>query len=490
MNVHSIGYIYGWGLALFALMTLPSLAIAFQGNETEVLAGFLVTTIISGFIGIALVIALKGRNVELSRREKILLTASLWVSFSLLAAIPFEASGVITSRLNAIFEATSALTTTGATIVEQITILPKSIIFWRSQLQWMGGFFTLLTVTFVLIRLWGAERTEQEIFKSPKENLDSKAHLFAIIKLILPIYGGLTAFFTFWLLMSGLPLFDALCLVMATISTGGMLPRDGTLLSYGSIAPLYILSFTMFFGSVSILWSYFLIKHQWHGLVKFKEPLWVGSSMLILALIGIGLKLKFNEGRELHSFTREFGSALFDASALISTTGITSSAHSYFLLSPVFILILMIIGGGILSTSGGVKFTRIMLMIRQLRGELRSLIYPHEVRPLFLSNEEKDYIYLSTVWVIFGIYFLCQIALAAVLSYYGLGLEAALFTATSALSNCGPCLIQVQEVHSIGAVPFIDLANPAKIALIIAMIVGRLEFLVALSLMHISFWRH
>lgn len=489
MNGHSLGYIYGWGLTLFALSILPPLSMALAENETAATAGFLVTGLTSGFAGVALIIALKGRTLELNVREKILLITSLWISFSLLAAIPFEASGAITSRLNAIFEATSAITTTGATTIDQVTLQPKSILLWRAELQWLGGFFTLLTVTFALVRIWGAERAEQDIFKSPTESADSAHHLLAISKLILPIYGGLTALFTLALVLSGFNLFDAVCIVMSTISTGGMLPRDGTLLNYGHIMPLYILSFAMFFGSVSILWSHFLIKNQWHGFIKFKEPLWVGGTMIALTLLTLWLKWNFNEQREFQTIVREFGSALFDASALISTTGITSSAHSYFLLSPALILIFMIIGGGILSTAGGIKFTRVLLMIRQSRGELRSLIYPNEVRPLFLSNEEKDYKYLSTVWVIFGITILLLVVLASVLSFYGLGLEAALFTAVSALSNCGPCLTNVQEVHNIGTIPFSAHASPVKVFLIIAMVIGRLEFLAALSLLHISFWR-
>ena len=148
----------------------------------------------------------------------------------------------------------------------------------------------------------------------------------------------------------------------------------------------------------------------------------------------------------------------------------------------------MLVGGGVISTAGGIKFTRVKLMFRQSWGELRSLIYPHEVRPLYLSKEEKDQKYLSTIWVIFGLSILTLVALSAILAYYGLGLEAALFTAAS--SNCGPCLAAVENQHAIGTPAFIELASPAKIAFISAMVIGRLEFLMALSLLQTAFWRH
>ncbi len=490
MNGHALGYVYGWGLALFSLSVLPPLILAIADQETTTLAGFLVTGLIAGFIGVALIIALKQQDSELNRREKIVLLIALWLSYSALAAIPFEASGVIPSRLNAIFEATSALTTTGASVMQEVALTPRSILLWRAELQWIGGFLTLLTITFLLLRLWGAERAEQEISTTTKQGSTTLHHLYVTIKLILPLYLGLTAAFTLALLLCGLPLFDAASLVLTSISTGGMAPREGPLLSYGNVAILYVLSIAMFFGAVSILWSHYLFTKNWLGLKKFNEPLWVGGAMLALAIAALWMKFSFQEGREFAGLSVELATALYDATSLISTTGTTASAHSLQFIPASLLLVIMLVGGGVISTAGGIKFTRVKLMFRQSWGELRSLIYPHEVRPLYLSKEEKDQKYLSTIWVIFGLSILTLVALSAILAYYGLGLEAALFTAASALSNCGPCLAAVENQHAIGTPAFIELASPAKIAFISAMVIGRLEFLMALSLLQTAFWRH
>ncbi len=490
MNGYSLGYIYGWALAVFSVSVLPPILLAFAEQEQTTLAGFLVTGLIASFIGGALIIALKGRTLDLNRREKILLIVCVWIVYILLAAIPFEASQALPSRLNAIFESASALTTTGATVLYEVVNQPKSILLWRAQLQWIGGFLTLLTGTYLLVRIWGAERAEREIFKSPTDRADSISHLLATIKLIAPIYVGLSVFFVLGLLFCGFSFFDAVTLVMSTISTGGMLPREGAMMTYGSVGALYILSLTMFFGAISILWSNFLIKQQWSNLKTFKEPFWIGGAILFVAFLILWIKFQFNENREFLTLYREIGSALFDASSLISTTGVGSNSQSLFWLPAPLILVLILIGGGMLSTAGGIKFSRLMLMFRQSRGELRSLIYPHEVRPLYFSKEEKDYKYLSTIWVTFGLAILLLVLLATFLAFYGLGLQAALFTAASVLANCGPCLGQVESAHAIGALPFVEFDQPVKIALIVAMIVGRLEFLVALSLLHISFWRH
>ncbi len=489
MNGHSIGYIYGWALSIFALSTIPPLWLGFSQAETNTQSGFLVTGLIAGFIGVALIIALKGRALELNRREKILLIISIWATLCVLSAIPFEASGAIESRLNAIFEATSAITTTGATTLSEIVTLPKSILLWRAQLQWIGGLLSLLTITYVLIKIWGVQRTEQEIFKIPSSSTHAIHDLQATIKLICPIYFGLSAIFILALNLSGLPLFDSICLIMSTISTGGMLPREGSLSTFGNLPMMYIMSATMFFGAVSILWSANLVKHQWYGLNKFKEPLWIGGAILALTGYSLWLKYQFNEGAEFLSLNLELGQALFDASSLISTSGFHSSPHSFYLLPPALILVIMIVGAGVVSTAGGIKFSRIMLMFQQSRGELRSLIYPHEVRPMHKNEDQKGHKYLSTVWVMFGLTILLLVILSTLLAYFGLGLEAALFTATSALMNCGPCLNQIENVHTIGALDYIQLASPAKIALIITMVIGRLEFLVAISFLHISFWR-
>lgn len=490
MNGQALGYLYGCGLALFAITVIPPMLIAFNAGESAALAGFLVTGLTAGFIGGALMIALRNTDLEIKRREQITLVLLFWLGFTFLAAIPFEASGAIPSRLEAIFEAASALTTTGATMVDRVAGLPRSILFWRSELQWIGGFLTLFTITFLLLRIWGAERAEQEIFKSPLEISDSTHNILTTMRLVLPIYAGLTIFFIFLMLIAGVPTFDAVNLVLTTISTGGMMPRDGHISSYGNIPMVYILTLTMFFGAVSILWSHFLIKQQWSGLKKFKEPLWVAGVITALAIASLWLKYRYDEGRDMLGVGWEIGSAFFDAASLVSTTGITTSTTSLAFLAPTLILVIMFIGGGIISTAGGVKFTRIMLMFRQSRGELRSLIHPHEVRPLHLSHEEKDEKYLSNVWVIFGLAILLIILLSVFLAYHGLGLKAALFTAISALSNCGPCLTSLETQHTITSIPYNQLASPAKIAIIIAMIIGRLEFLVAISIFHLSFWRH
>ena len=310
MNGHALGYVYGWGLALFSLSVLPPLILAIADQETTTLAGFLVTGLIAGFIGVALIIALKQQDSELNRREKIVLLIALWLSYSALAAIPFEASGVIPSRLNAIFEATSALTTTGASVMQEVALTPRSILLWRAELQWIGGFLTLLTITFLLLRLWGAERAEQEISTTTKQGSTTLHHLYVTIKLILPLYLGLTAAFTLALLLCGLPLFDAASLVLTSISTGGMAPREGPLLSYGNVAILYVLSIAMFFGAVSILWSHYLFTKNWLGLKKFNEPLWVGGAMLALAIAALWMKFSFQEGREFAGLSVELATAL------------------------------------------------------------------------------------------------------------------------------------------------------------------------------------
>lgn len=490
MNGHALGYIYGWGLALFSLTVIPPLIIALANNEGLPLAAFLVTGIASGFLGGSLIIALKGRSIEVSRREKIVLVLALWVTFCLISAIPFEASNAIPSRLNAIFEAASGLTTTGATILEQITNLPKSIIYWRAQLQWVGGFITLFTITYALVRFMGAERVTKEIYKSSNSINDEQLHLFTTLRLIIPVYLGLTILVLLFLLLSSIPIFDAICLALSTVSTGGFMPRDGTLSTYGNIHIFWFMSVMMFLSSVSILWVSYLFKQEWLNLKKFSEPLWVGGSMLFLALIMIILKLTFDEGREFSGFYKETAHSLINAVSLISTTGFAASTHSFEHISPAIAIILMIIGGGVLSTAGGVKFTRIIMMFRQSNRELRSLIYPHEVRPLYLSNENKDHLFISTVWVIFSLTILVIISLAAILSYYGMGLEEAFFAATGMVSNCGACYQQMAYVHLDKTIPLIELAEPAKIAMIVGMIVGRLEILIIISLFNISFWRH
>ncbi len=490
MNGLSLGYIIGCGLSLFSISVIAPLIIAYTQNEPQAFAAFLVTGVFTIFTGGGLMIALQGKLQELSRREKIFLVIFAWIVYSALASIPFEATGVLKDRVNAIFEATSAVTTTGATLFDELTQLPKSIIFWRAQMQWLGGLLTLFTLCFAFIPFFNTESFKHDLEKSSSNLGTDQVHFKTTLRIILPVYFGLTLTCFAGLILTQIPIFDAICLALSTVSTGGFMPRNGAFSTYGSTPAMFVITIFMILGGISILWIHALFQREIKTVKTAKEPIWIILSILALTLIFIILKLQFNAGKEFLGIGRETVTALMDAASLITTSGFIATPHSFERLSPSLVLTIIIIGGGILSTAGGLKFTRVVVMLDQSRKELRSLIYPNEVSPNVATDVPVESEYMTTIWVIFTLTITVAAITTLILSYNGLALEPALYAAFSALSNCGPCYEQLRVTTIDNGQAFIDLATPSKIALIAAMIIGRLEIIVAVCLLNITFWRH
>ncbi|MGI9382894.1 MAG: TrkH family potassium uptake protein [Methyloligellaceae bacterium] len=489
MRAVAVLYILGWLLAAAAVAMLIPAAVAVALDPIAVAQAFVVPALSTGFLGGCLIIAFIGRETLFGRRPSLLLLCGLWVIIPIAGALPLYTAGFPKSLMGAIFEAVSGFTTTGASIFVDLAELPKSIIVWRALLQWTGGLATLLALAAIIAPLTGTELMDRQLRLIGRSAHGSALHMTESLRSILPLYLALTMGCFVCLIFSGLPPFDAFCLSLSTVSTGGFMPRAGTIELYGSPAAELVLAVFMALGGVSIVWIRAILQARWSIVRETREPIWI---LGLIAVTGVALSAALiNVSQEsglvdsLHSITL----GLATAASLISTTGLAVSARAHELIPYIALLGLCIIGGGRFSTAGGLKVYRLGVMLRQLGRELRLLVYPHGVRPSRYGDERRDVELLKMVWTVLVAFVLSIGVLAVLLSAAGLPFEASLLAAVTALSNIGPAYEFSRASELANAPSFADMSAWAQAALCGGMILGRVEILALFGLVNLTYWR-
>lgn len=485
--LHSLGWIAGLtGLGMFVPLLFAAVLAEWQAAQA-----FLVSALTILFISGAIIIASRGKSPRSQRRLSLLLLASVWVLVPLLAAIPFVMSGAIKNHYAAIFEAVSGFTTTGATVITDFDNMAKSMIVWRALLQWCGGLTTYLGLAIILYPFIGAHRVDQELrlISHPDEKLS--ARLSEAARIIIPLYSSLTLACFIGLFLSGVPQFDAFCLSLSAISTGGFMPNGGTISIYGAPFANLVLTLSMLAGGVSLIWLNGLLHWQWHSINRNIEPF-----VIILAVFGLGLALGINlllemrAALDIKAALNLISQAILIVASIITTTGLAVDKSLQADLPFVGIMVLTLIGGGRFSTAGGIKVFRITAMLRQAGRELKILIYPHGVRPNRFGVEQQDLDLMKFIWASFAVLILVVVLLALVLGGTNLPMPAAFMASISAVSNSGQAYVIAADGQMRGFVGYDALTPAAQLALCLGMILGRVEILALLSLFNLTYWRN
>lgn len=490
MRVVAVLYILGWLLAAAAIAMIVPIAFAVTGDKISVVQAFVVPAISTGFLGGCLIVAFIGRESLFGRRQSLLLLGSTWVFLPLAGALPLYTAGFPDSLMGAIFESVSGFTTTGATVFVDLSVVPRSIIVWRSLLQWMGGLTTLLALAAIVAPLTGTELPDRQLrLIGRSATHGSVLHMLDSLRTVLPLYLGLTVACYVCLVFANIRPFDAFCLSLSTVSTGGFMPREGSISLYGSPAAELALAIFMTLGGISIVWIRAITQARWSIVRETQEPIWilaiiaVGGVAIAVALIGASQAAGMSE--VFHSLTL----GLATAASLVSTTGFAISPRAQELIPYMVLLGVCIIGGGRFSTAGGLKVYRVRIMFRQLGRELRLLVYPHGVRPSRHADESRDMELLKMVWTVFVAFVLSISVLAILLSTSGIALEASFMAAVSALSNIGPAY-EFSRLTELGNAPaFGDMGPWAQAVLCAGMILGRVEILLLFGLLSSTYWR-
>lgn len=445
---------------------------------------YLMTALLTIFGAGCVYLAVRNREVRLDRFSSYLLLLLLWVLVPVIAAIPIAATTPM-GPIAAWMEATSAFTTTGALQIHDLEKVPHATVGWLLTLQWLGGLLTLIGFV-AIIGPAGIGGLPDHGARTSLLGVRDQTDLLEALKLVLPIYFGATVLCTFALFAVGLPVFDALGLAGAALSTGGVLPRPEGMAAYGHFAVKLLFMVFMLVGGTSVLWHSMLLNRRLRMAMGQQENI----ALLIVALLvgvlasAIGYRVPFVQGLTLPVAIED---GIFTAVALVTTTGVEPHPGAFASLPLTLVMTLVFIGGATFSTAGGIKMYRAGAMLVQSYLELERLVHPNAVHPRRLGQQHVTLQMMKAIWIMFGVACTVIAMLTVAIASAMPSFEAAFVAIVTALGNAGP-------IYSAGwtSVPWPDwedLPAYAQMILAFAMILGRLEILVVLGLANFVLWR-
>ncbi|MGD9868251.1 MAG: TrkH family potassium uptake protein [Hyphomicrobiales bacterium] len=490
MRFLTVLYLLGWALLGLAGAMVVPFFVALKHDGLGVAQTFAVPLFALAMVSGLLIIAFRGQPQTQMRRQNLLLLFCVLLIAPLAAAMPLYLSGFPGDFLHAYFESVSAFTTTGATIFDDLSILPRSILVWRSLLQWLGGLTTLLALLALLGSLSGTDLLDRQLRLIGRPMQDSISNLYDVLESVAPLYVLLTSVCFLLLVLTGLPAFDSLCLALSTLATGGFMPRNGPLDAYVSPLGQIVLAVFLFAGAVSFVWVRAIFQARWPVVRETREPFWILWLMLGGAAI-LTIALSFVEpAYGLHGAFRLFASGLLTSASLFSTSAFIVTDPGIFALPMVVLIVICVMGGGRFSTAGGLKVFRVFLMLRQIGRELRLLIYPHGVRAARFGDEARERELLKATWITFAAFMLALALVVGTVAYSGVPFTGALLAGSGALSNMGSVYALAGTGETSNLPPYSGMPPLAHVAMCLGMIVGRVEVIAFLALVNISYWRH
>ena len=477
MNRSVIARVIGLILGIEAVCMVPSLAIALLVRGTDVLA-FAYSIAICGAVSFALS-RVKPASKRFQTRDGFVAVALCWIVLGLTGALPYAFCGY--SYVDAVFETVSGFTTTGATIVAAPSALPRGLQFWRALTQWMGGMGVLVMVLALMpslgegsVNLMKAESPGPISSKLRPKTSETAKSLYVI-------YIALTVAETLILRVAGMPLFDSLTTSFTTISTGGFSVRDQSIAYYHSEPIVWIIIVFMFVSGINFSVLFQVQRRQWRDALHSEELRWytvitVGA----VALIAADLVLKTGLG-----LYQAISQSAFQVVTLMTTTGYATADFDLWpYLSKLVLILVMFVGGCAGSTAGGVKVSRVVILFKGLKRELRRILHTREVRPLTLEGERVAEGTVSSVSVFFFAYIVILLVCAGIVSLDEVDFTTAFTAALTTVSNVGPGFVLVGPTCN-----FAFLSSLSKVALTVTMLLGRLEIMPLLVLLFPSVWK-
>lgn len=488
-DLRPVFFIVGLMVAALGMMMFVPMAIdlrptekwwifKFQGEGGQ---AFLISGLITTLIGIVLAIVNYMHNPSLHARGAFLLTVLSWLALSSFASIPFLLNPINLSLTDALFEATSGITTTGSTIMTGLDNTPKSILLWRAILQWIGGIGIIVTAMAILpmLRVGGMQLFRLESSDMSEKILPRAASLAAAIG---GIYVVLTGLCTIGYMSVGMGGFDAIAHAMTTVATGGYSTSD---LSMGGFmdngADLVCIAFMVAGG---MPFGVYLLMVRGNLKAPFQDPQ-VRSFILVLTALILVVTLFLWSNSEFTQ-TRSLRLAAFNVVSIVTGTGYaTADYYSWGPFAVAAFFAFMFIGGCAGSTACSIKIFRYQVAFEALRVYLLRMPRPNTVIPLRYGSKPLPEGVVFSVMSYFFLFFMTFAVLAAILSILGLDPLTAWSGAGSAVANVGPGLGDI--IGPSGT--YESLPNSAKWALMGGMIVGRLEIVTALVILTPAFWR-
>ena len=481
MKLSNILNALGIILVAFGLIMLTPIAVAVMEREYTSIIPFVTASLTS--IALGLLFQKYGgfsRNFDnLKRNEGLLIVSLAWVVTAAMGAIPYLFYGL--HPLNAYFESVSGITTTGATILTDFSLYPKDFFFWRSLSQWLGGMGIIVLFVAILPHFSVAGR--QMFFAEAPGPTEEKMtpRITHTAKALWLVYVLLTLVEVILLVVAGMPLFDAVCNSLSTMAAGGFSPHPGSIMGYENSKVIWIITCFMFLAGSNFALQYrVLIQGKPLALLQSEEFRFYSSIILLSSgCLYVTLLTNGTEG-QLDSIR----DSLFQIVSIITTAGFSSADFALWSVAAHTILFtVMLVGGCAGSAGGGVKVVRVLFGFKYLKREITKIIHPQAILPIKIDHKTVPddiqqqilgFLLFYLVWMTCS-----TLAVTVIESDPGVGLVGTAAT----IGNIGPGFGEIGPMGSFGGV-----SVPTKIIFIINMVVGRLELIPFLAMLHPDFW--
>ena len=444
---------------------------------------FMIAAFINLLIGFSLWAPNRKSEDELKIRDGFVVVVLFWVVLSIGGSVPFIITNSIElTFFEAIFESFSGLTTTGATVISNLEILPQSILFYRQLLQWLGG-MGIIVLAVAILPILGVGGMQLYKAETPGPNKDSKLtpRIKETAKALWAIYVALTCLCAMSYYLAGMSLFDAINHSFSTIAIGGFSTHNASIGHFDSVAIDFTVSVFMFLAAINFSLHFLAWKNK-NFSSYMKDAEFKGYLVILLivtSIITAGIYMKTYQG----DFILALRYSVFQTISFCTTTGFT---NSQFQIWPSFIIFILLIaacvGGCAGSTAGGIKVVRFIFMIKKSTHEIKQLIHPNALIPMRLGRRPINSRIIEGVWGFLGAYVVIFILIFLTLILQGLDTKTAFSAVVACINNLGPGLGMVSNDYSM-------LNDLSKMILCLAMLLGRLEIFTLLVVLSPAFWR-
>ena len=478
MNYAMIRYIIGWILNFEAAFMSPSFVVGLIYREKSAWAIF-ATMLLCLVIGVPMVLLKRPKQAVFYAKDGFVSVGLSWVVLSVMGALPFVISGSIPHPVDALFETVSGFTTTGSSILSDVEALPKCMLFWRSFTHWVGG-MGVLVFMLTILPMSGGYHMNLMRAESPGPSVERFVPTVkSTAKILYGIYICLSLLELLLLLVGKMPMFDALTLTFGTAGTGGFGIKNDSIGSYTTYQQTVITIFMILFGVNFNVYFLFLLKKIRQGLKNEELRAYLGIILGAILLITVNIAGKF--GNPFLAFHH----AAFQVGSIITTTGYsTVDFNTWPTFSKTVLVLLMLTGASAGSTGGGIKVSRIVILAKSVKKELKQYLHPHSISKIKMDGKPVEHEVVRSINVFLIAYLLIYAVSMLIVSLDNFDFTTTFTSVAATINNIGPGLDLVGPAANFGI-----LSVPSKLVLIFDMLAGRLEIFPLLLLFVPDTWR-
>ncbi|MGD8325053.1 MAG: TrkH family potassium uptake protein [Gammaproteobacteria bacterium] len=466
---------------VFGLTLFPPLVVSllYQDGNT---AAYLETALIAVLAGSAIYVPFSwAAKTSMRQRHSFLIVALMWVSMSVLGSVPFVLT-LDMSFVDALFESTSGYTTTGATVLTGLDELPRSILFYRQEIQWFGG-VGVVVLAIALLPMLGVGGMQLYKAETPGPFKDEKLtpRVARTARNVWLVYFGLTAACALAYFFAGMEPFDAVAHSLTTVSTGGYSTHDASIGYFNSPLIEAVAILFMVIGAISFSTHFVALSARRPSAYRSDSQL--RAFLSVIFVTGLIVTAVLYSQSDTPSMTDAVRRGAFEVISVVTSTGYGIDDFSVWPLAlPVILIFTSFIGGCAGSTAGGMKVIRFVVLAKQVGVHLRRLIHPKSVWRVKVEGRVVPDAVIDGIWGFFTVYVIVFSILMIALMFDGMDQVTAFSAVATTLNNLGPGLNEVSG-------NFLSVTSETKLILVLAMILGRLEIFTILVLIAPSFWK-